>query len=445
MTDTSPTFAAHGAAIPALGFGTSPMTGGLAPDTVVAALKAGYRHIDTARKYGTERAVGEAMRASDVPRGDIFLTTKVSHEYLRAEDFAKSVDESLAALKVDYVDLLMVHWPNPEIPLSETMPALAKAKRQGLARHIGVANFNIALLDQAIKLCPEPLVALQAEYHPYLDQTKLLDAARQRGLIYIAYCPLGRGRLFGDPVLAEIAKARGKSVAQIALRWLFQQNVASIPRSSNPQRIADNSRIFDFTLGRRRDAAHRRAEASERPHRQSGRAGVRRLGLRRSDGQATDWQPWSCILRARCRVRFVHAYPGSGSSPHDVIGMGVAFCAAGIYFMLGAAGYLPMPETNSPSFIIACAGAAFLFAGLTCMVRARAGMTAEQADMPDSAPRTLQLSYRMLAIGVAGALATIGTWIAIGSGPRAFGLSVPFADMHTAGETIGRTCSRLAP
>ena len=174
----SPTLSAHGAQIPALGFGTSPMTGGLAPDTVVAALKAGYRHIDTAWKYGTERAVGEAMRASGVPRGEIFLTTKVSHEYLRADDFAKSVDESLAALKVDYVDLLLVHWPNPEIPLGETMPALAKAKRQGLARHIGVANFNIALLDQAIRLCPEPLVALQAEYHPYLDQTKLLDAVR---------------------------------------------------------------------------------------------------------------------------------------------------------------------------------------------------------------------------------------------------------------------------
>jgi len=173
-----PTLSAHGAKIPALGFGTSPMTGGLAPDTVVAALKAGYRHIDTAWKYGTERAVGEAMRAAGVPREDIFLTTKVSHEYLRAGDFAKSVDESLAALKVDYVDLLLVHWPNPEIPLSETMPALAKAKRQGQARHIGVANFNIALLDQAIRLCPEPLVALQAEYHPYLDQTKLLDAVR---------------------------------------------------------------------------------------------------------------------------------------------------------------------------------------------------------------------------------------------------------------------------
>ena len=247
-TPPSPTLSTHGASIPVLGFGTSPMTGGLTPDTIVAALKAGYRHIDTARKYGTEREVGEAMRASGVPRAEIFLTTKVSHENLRADAFAKSLDNSLAALKVDTVDLLMVHWPNPEIPLAETMTALAKAKREGLARHIGVANFNIALLDQAIKLCPEPLVALQAEYHPYLDQSKLLAAVRERGMAFVAYCPLGRGRLFSDPVLAEIAKARGKSIAQIALRWLMQQGVAAIPRSSNPERIADNFKVFDFTL-----------------------------------------------------------------------------------------------------------------------------------------------------------------------------------------------------
>jgi diketogulonate reductase-like aldo/keto reductase len=230
---------------------------------VVAALHAGYRHIDTAWKYGTERAVGEAMRASGVPRGDIFLTTKVSHEYLRADAFARSVDESLAALKVDTVDLLLVHWPNPEIPLAETMPALAKAKQRGLARHIGVANFNIALLDQAIKLCPEPLVALQAEYHPYLDQSKLLAAVRRRGMVFTAYCPLGRGRLFSDPVLADIAKARGKSIAQIALRWLMQQNVAAIPRSSNPARIADNFKVFDFALS---DDEMQRISALKRPN-----------------------------------------------------------------------------------------------------------------------------------------------------------------------------------
>ena len=128
------------------------------------------------------------------------------------------------------------------------MPALAKAKRQGLARHIGVANFNIALLDQAIDLCPEPLVALQAEYHPFLDQVKLLAAVRRHKLTFIAYCPLGRGRLFGDPVLADIAEQRGRSIAQIALRWLLQQNVAAIPFSSKPERIADNFNVFDFTL-----------------------------------------------------------------------------------------------------------------------------------------------------------------------------------------------------
>jgi 2,5-diketo-D-gluconate reductase B len=244
----APAFSSHGASIAAIGFGTSPMTGGFTPDTVIAALQSGYRHIDTARKYGTERAVGEGMRASGVPRRDIFLTTKVSHENLRPADFARSVDESLAALGVDYVDLLMVHWPNPAIPLTEVMPALAKSKRQGLARHIGVANFNITLLDQAIALCPEPLVALQAEYHPYLDQSKLLAAARRHGLVFVAYCPLGRGRLFSDPVLADIAKARGRTVAQVALRWLIQQGIAAIPRSSNAQRIADNLKVFDFVL-----------------------------------------------------------------------------------------------------------------------------------------------------------------------------------------------------
>lgn len=236
-------------AIPLIGFGTSPMTGGLSAETVLTALKAGYRHIDTARKYGTEPAVAEAMRASGVPRADIFLTTKVSHENLRPDDFAGSVDDSLKALKVDYVDLLMVHWPNPEIALGEYMPALAKAKRQGLARHIGVANFTTALLEEAVALCPEPLAVLQAEYHPYLDQTKLIAAARKHGLVFVAYCPLGRGRLFGDPVLAEIAAARGRTTAQVALRWLMQQDVAAIPFSSNPQRIIDNFKVFDFTLG----------------------------------------------------------------------------------------------------------------------------------------------------------------------------------------------------
>ena len=256
-----PKLSARGAEIPAIGFGTSSL--GNCGEIVANALKAGYRHIDTAWKYGTERGVGEGMRASGVPRSEIFLTTKVTHEYLRADDFARSVDESLKNLGVDYVDLLLVHWPNPEIPLSEPMPALAKAKRQGLARHIGVANFTIALLDEAIRLCPEPLVNLQAEYHPHLDQTKLLEACRRRGLIFTAYCPLGRGRLLRDPVLADIAARKGRPLAQIALRWLVQQgNIIPIPRSSNPERMAENLAVFDFALT---DEEMKRISALKRP------------------------------------------------------------------------------------------------------------------------------------------------------------------------------------
>jgi diketogulonate reductase-like aldo/keto reductase len=244
----APKLPAHGAAIPAIGFGTSGM-GDVRAEHIATALKCGYRHIDTARKYGTEPAVGEGMRASGVPRAEIFLCTKVSHENLHAADFARSVDESLKALGVDYVDLLLVHWPEKNTPLAETMGALAKAKRSGLTRHIGVANFNIAMLDEAIQLCPEPLVTLQAECHPYLDQTKVIAACRARGLVLTAYCPLARGRIKGDPVLAEVGRRHGKTGAQVALRWLMQQEIiAAIPRSSNATRIAENTDVFDFEL-----------------------------------------------------------------------------------------------------------------------------------------------------------------------------------------------------
>lgn len=243
-----PTIPSNGARIPAIGFGTSQL--GNCGEVVATALKLGYRLIDTAWKYGTEQGVGEGIKASGVPRKDIFLITKVSHEYLKAEAFAKSVDESLARLQTDYVDLLLVHWPTIDnIPLTETMGALAKAKRDGKTRHVGVANFNIALTEEAMRLCPEPLAVLQAEYHPYLDQSKVLAFCRKAGLIFMAYCPLGRGRLFQDPVLAEIARARGKTLAQVALRWLVQQgNIAPIPRSSNPQHMAESLDVFNFEL-----------------------------------------------------------------------------------------------------------------------------------------------------------------------------------------------------
>jgi 2,5-diketo-D-gluconate reductase B len=244
-----PKLAAHGAEIPAIGYGTSGL-GAQAAAAVASALAAGYRHLDAARKYGTEEGVGEGIRIAEVPRAELFITTKVSHENLRAADFARSVEQSLKALGVSYVDLLLVHWPNAAVPLAETMGALARARRDGLARHVGVANFNIAMVDEAIHLCPEPLVTLQAEFHPYLDQTRLLAAVAERGMILTGFCPLGRGRLIDDPVIGEIARRKGKTAAQIALRWAVQHGtVAPIPRSSNRQRIAENLAVFDFTLG----------------------------------------------------------------------------------------------------------------------------------------------------------------------------------------------------
>jgi 2,5-diketo-D-gluconate reductase B len=256
-----PKLTAHGADIPAIGFGTSGLVGPVG-ELVAHALRGGYRHIDAARKYGTEDGVGEGIRAAKIPRTELFITTKVSHENLRAADFARSVDESLTALGVDYVDLLLVHWPNAAIPLAETMAALARARRDGLARHVGVANFNIAMVDEAARLCPEPLVTLQAEFHPYLDQTKVLEVLRRRGMVLTGYCPLGRGRLIDDPVIGEIARAKGRSVAQIALRWSAQQGVIPIPRSSNPRRIAENLAVFDFTLS---DDEMARIAARRRP------------------------------------------------------------------------------------------------------------------------------------------------------------------------------------
>lgn len=244
----TPYTTASGEAVPMIGFGTSQL--GACADIVATAIELGYRHIDTAWKYGTEEGVGEGVRRSGIARERLFITTKVSHEYLRADDFARSLEQSLVRLKTDYVDQLLVHWPSTDgIPLEETMGALAKAKREGKARYIGVANFNIALTREAMRLSPEPLTTLQAEYHPYLEQTKVLTFCRDAGLVFMAYCPLARGRLFKDPVLADIARSRGKTLAQIALRWLVQQgNIVPIPRSSSRAHMAESLAIFDFEL-----------------------------------------------------------------------------------------------------------------------------------------------------------------------------------------------------
>jgi 2,5-diketo-D-gluconate reductase B len=243
---------ANGARIPAIGLGTMTLMDAVCVEAVKTALRLGYRHIDTAERYRNEAAVGEGLqqglRAAGLGREDVFVTTKVYHDKLAAADFQRSFDESLQKLKLPFVDLLLIHWPNPTVPLAETLGVLAKAKRDGRARHIGVANFTTSLLEQAMKLTSEPLVTNQIEVHPFLDQSKVLAACRKNGLSVTAFCPLARGKVPGNEVLQRIGKAHGKSSSQVALRYLIQQGIIPIPRTADPAHLASNLAVFDFTL-----------------------------------------------------------------------------------------------------------------------------------------------------------------------------------------------------
>lgn len=241
---------ANGAAIPALGLGTFTLKGTDCIDMVSSAIEVGYRHLDTAAMYGNEAEVGEGLRQSAIARDEVFVTTKVWWEDLRADDLRRSAEASLAKLKLDSVDLLLVHWPNPAIPLSDTLPALARLKQEGLARNIGVSNFTTKLLAEALELCPEPLVANQVEYHPYLDQTKVYAACRAAGMAMVSYCPLHRGGgLLSEAAVRSAADAHGKTPGQIVLRWHVQQEgVVAIPRTSRIERLEENFSIFDFEL-----------------------------------------------------------------------------------------------------------------------------------------------------------------------------------------------------
>ena len=252
MPTTCPIVSAHGAQIPALGLGTWLLKDDVCETAIATALDAGYRHIDTAAMYGNEAEVGRAIRASKVPRAEIFLTTKVWRDDIAEGNLQRSAEASLKKLGLPFVDLLLIHWPNLSIPVAQSIKALCDVKRRGLARHIGLSNFNTALLAEAQKAATEPLVCNQVEYHPHLDQTKAQAATRAAGMAMAAYCPLGRGDVGGvlsEPAVVEIANANGKKPAQIVLRWHLQQpGVMAIPKSATPARIRENFAVFDFTL-----------------------------------------------------------------------------------------------------------------------------------------------------------------------------------------------------
>jgi 2,5-diketo-D-gluconate reductase B len=239
---------ANGAKIPAIGLGTWELRGRTCARLVEQALRLGYRHIDTAQVYENEREVGDGLRASGVRREEVFITTKVWTSHFAPHDLERSAKESLTRLRLSEVDLLLLHWPNPRVPLSETLDALAQVRKLGMARHIGVSNFTVALIDEAVAKCAAPLVCDQVEYHPYLDQTKVREACARHGMAVVAYSPIAKGRIRNDELLTGIGKAHGKSPAQICLRWLVQQGVAAIPRTSRLERLSENMEIFDFEL-----------------------------------------------------------------------------------------------------------------------------------------------------------------------------------------------------
>jgi diketogulonate reductase-like aldo/keto reductase len=243
-----PVVEAKGAHIPLVGLGTWDLRGRTCARVVEQALRLGYRHIDTAEMYDNEREVGEGLRASGVPRNEVFVTTKIWPSHFAPRELLRATKESLVKLRLSEVDLLLLHWPNPQVPLAETLGALGQVKEAGMARNIGVSNFNIALLDEATSLSVQPLVCNQFEMHPFLDQSRLVAACRAKGMAVVAYSPIARGNAKNDALLSRIGQDHRKTAAQISLRYLVQQNVVVIPRTSKIERLEENVSIFDFTL-----------------------------------------------------------------------------------------------------------------------------------------------------------------------------------------------------
>lgn len=271
MTD-QPAITVDGHTIPLLGFGTWMLEPEDARRMVAEALRIGYRHIDTAWIYRNEAAVGDGIRdaiaAGHVSRDEIWLTTKIWTAHFTRDALLRQAEESAASLGFT-PDLLLLHWPKASPPLAETIGALNEAKDRGLTRTIGLSNFPSAEFRQAQALSPARLVTNQVEYHPYLKLTKLIETAGNLGASITAWSPLAQGKVADDPTLIEIGKAHGKSAAQVTLRWLIQQGVIAIPRTSKVSRAEESFDIFDFELT---------PEQMDRIH-----------ALARPDGRLGDW------------------------------------------------------------------------------------------------------------------------------------------------------------
>lgn len=244
--------------MPKLGLGTWPLRGDEARRAVEGALALGYRHIDTAGMYGNESEIGAAVAASGLPRGEVFLTTKVWHEHLTPAGIRAACEASLRRLGTDHADLYLIHWPSPAMDLAAALGALARLREEGLARAIGVSNFPPGLLRRALDT-GVPIACVQVEYHVYLSQERLLEITRPRGIALTAYAPLAKGVAEADPVMQGIARKHGCTPTQAALAWVLEQElVAAIPKSGREA----GQRANLAALGIRLDAADRAAIAA---------------------------------------------------------------------------------------------------------------------------------------------------------------------------------------
>lgn len=237
-----------GIKVPRLGMGTWQQTGEDCINAVQQALAAGYRHIDTAQIYENEAEVGRAIAQSDTPRDAIFLTTKIWLDNMEPSKLEGSLNNSLRDLQTDYVDMLLLHWPNDAIPMSDMIRALEAVRDAGKTRLIGVSNYTSSQLTRAVDELGASLATNQVEYHPYLSQKPILDVVRPRGMFLTSYSPLARGKAVSESLLKQIGEKYDKSAPQVALRWQMQQDaVVAIPKGSG-EHIDANLAIFDFTL-----------------------------------------------------------------------------------------------------------------------------------------------------------------------------------------------------
>lgn len=239
----------HGVDVPALGLGTVRMEGEECRSAVETALEMGYRHVDTAQLYDNEDAVGDGISDADVDREEVFLTTKIHWDELAYDDVLDSFERSLDRLGQEYVDLLLIHAPNDDVPVAETLDAMNRLHDDGSVEHVGVSNFSIEQTEAAIEASETPILTNQVEYHPYHDQSELLPWCVENDVLLTAYSPLDVGDVVGDETLAAIGERYDKSATQVALRWLVQQPmVAAVPKASSEAHLRENLNVFDFEL-----------------------------------------------------------------------------------------------------------------------------------------------------------------------------------------------------